>query len=163
MIEQNTTPLDVIDEIYSLAYWMTGSNKDANNLLIRTYLNADKNSSEAELIKKFRICYFDSIGQVPVSGFMETLDQSMSSLTKSLWKWVDEIRLTVLLSEIPGLKHRDIGEINGNTVDTIRLWLSWGRKQLKNGTLLNYSPISKAARAFKKIASPPTAFAPIRN
>jgi DNA-directed RNA polymerase specialized sigma24 family protein len=155
--KENNTQLDLIDEIYSLGYWMTGSKKDASDLLRRTYLNADKNSSEAELIRRFRICYFDSIGQVPVSGFIETLDQSKESLTKSLWKWFEDIKLTVLLSEIPGLKHREIGEITGNTLETIRLWLSWGRKQLKNGKLLNYSPMSKATiQALKTTALPKT-------
>jgi hypothetical protein len=137
MIEEKNTQLDVIDDIYSLAYWMTGSDKDASDLLRRTYLESGKNSSKIELIRKFRICYFESIGQSPLSGFMETLDQSMESLTQSLWKWCEDIKLAVLLSEIPGLKHRDICEITGNTPDTIRLWLSWGRKQLKNGTLLH--------------------------
>jgi hypothetical protein len=145
MIEEKHTQLDVIDEIYTLAYWMTGSRKDARTLLRRTYLNTDKKSSETELIKRFRVCYFDSIGQVPGSVFMETFDQPKERLTKSLWKWIEDIKLTVLLSEIPGLKHRDIGEITGNTLETIGLWLSWGRKQLKNGALLNYSPLSNAA------------------
>lgn len=163
MIEETHTQLDVIDEIYTLAYWMTGSRKDARNLLRRTYLNADRNSSESELIKKFRICYFDSIGQVPDTGFTENLDQSKESLTKSLWKWVEDIKLTVLLSEIPGWKHRDIGEITGNTLETIGLWLSWGRKQLQNGTLLNYAPLSNAARTLKAIATPKTVLAPVRN
>jgi DNA-directed RNA polymerase specialized sigma24 family protein len=147
MIKERNTPLEVIDDIYSLAYWMTGSKKDASNLLRRTYLNAGNNSSEAELIKKFRICYFDSIGKVPISGFMETLDQSKENLAQSLWKWFEDIKLTVLLSEIPGLKHRDLCEITGNTLETIRLWLSWGRNQLKNSIMLNYCPLADAAKA----------------
>ncbi|NTU93342.1 MAG: RNA polymerase subunit sigma-24 [Chlorobiaceae bacterium] len=141
MIAEKNTQLDLIDEIYSLAYWMTGSKKDASDLLKRTYLSAGKQISESELIRKFRICYFDSIGKVPVSGFKETLDQSKESLTKSLCKRFEDIKLTVLLSEIPGLKHRDICEITGNTLETVRLWLFWGRNQLKNGTRMHCSPL----------------------
>jgi hypothetical protein len=163
MTDENNTPLDLIDEIYSLAYWMTGSTKDASKLLKRTYLNTDKNSSASELIKKFRVCYFDSIGQVPVSGFMATFDQPKESLTQSLWKWYEDIKLTVLLSEITGLKHRDICEITGNTLETIRLWLSWGRNQLKNGILLNHSAVSEARKALTTNAIPQTALALIRN
>lgn len=110
MLEEKNTQLDVIDDIYSLAYWMTGSDKDASDLLRRTYLESGKNSSKIELIRKFRICYFESKGQSPMSGFIEILDQSMESLRPSLWKWCEDIKLAVLLSEIPGLKHRDICE-----------------------------------------------------
>ncbi len=163
MTEEKTTQSDVINEIYTLAYWMTGSKKDAGKLLKRTYLNTKKNSSSSELIKKFRLCYFDSIGQVPVSRFMETYDNPKEILTQALWKCFEDIKLTVLLSEISGLKHGDICEITGNTLETIRLWLSWGRKQLINGTLLNYSFVSKATTDIKTNDLPKTALALIRN
>lgn len=164
MTEEKNTRLDVIDVIYSLAYWMTGSEKDAGKLLKSTYLNTSKNSTVFELIKKFRICYFDSIGQIPVSVFNEEdYDQPKESLSESLWKWCEDIKLTVLLSEISGLKHRDICEISGNTLETIRLWLSWGRKQLNNGTLLNYSAVLKVTKALKINALPQTALALISN
>lgn len=150
MIEEKKTSLDVIDEIYSLAYWLTGSKKDASNLLRNTYLGSEKNSSVFELIKKFRLCYYDSIGLVPVSGFMETFDQPKEQLTQSMWKWYEDIKLTVLLSEIPGLKHCDIGEITGNTLETTRLWLFLGRKQLINETLMHYFSLSREKR-FKQM------------
>lgn len=141
MIEEKKTTLDVIDELYSLAYWLTGSKKNASKLIKKTYLSLEKNSSVFELVKKFRLYYFESIGQAPMSGFMGTFDQPKERLNQSLWKRYEEIKLAVLLSEIPGLKHRDICEITGNTLETIRLWLSWGRKQLINDTLMNRSVV----------------------
>lgn len=147
MNSDNSVQLDMIDDIYSLAFWLTGSKKDAGNLLEKTFQNSGTKSSEIELIKKFRICYFESIGKVPASGFTETVDQSATSLKRSLWQRFEDIKLTVLLAEIPGLKYRDIGEITGNTLDTIRLWLFLGRKLLKNGTLLKSAAWPRVTKA----------------
>jgi hypothetical protein len=152
MIKEKKTPLDLMDDIYGLAYWMTGSEKAASELLKRTYLKADIQCSEAELLRIFRICYFDSIGQESTYGFTETLDQSEESLTRSLWKWFEDIKFTVLLSEISGMNHRDISEITGNSLETIRLWLSWGRKQIINGNFFNYPLLSKAESDIEKNA-----------
>jgi DNA-directed RNA polymerase specialized sigma24 family protein len=42
-------------------------------------------------------------------------------------------KLSVLFSEICGLKHRAISIIIGKPLDTIRLWLSTGRKSFAEG------------------------------
>ncbi|WP_236848152.1 hypothetical protein [Chlorobaculum limnaeum] len=58
MIEEKKTPLDLMDDIYSLAYWMTGSEKSASDLLNSVYLNVDIASSEMEIIKNVQNLLF---------------------------------------------------------------------------------------------------------
>jgi DNA-directed RNA polymerase specialized sigma24 family protein len=41
-----------------------------------------------------------------------------------------DIKLSVLLSDVSGLKHRTISHIIGKPIETIRVWLSAGRKSL---------------------------------
>lgn len=145
MNDGNKTPLDLMDDIYSLAYWMTGSEKSASDLLNRVYVNVDIENSEIEVIKMFRICYFESIGVELDSCITSNICPPEENLTHSMWKWLEDIKLSVLLSEISRLKHCDISEITGKSVDTIRMWLSWGRKQVGDGNMLNYFPFLKAA------------------
>ena len=47
-------PLDLVDQMYTIAYWMTGSLKKANNLVYKTYQMVDSETSEVQLFKKFR-------------------------------------------------------------------------------------------------------------
>jgi hypothetical protein len=145
MIDVIKTPIDVMDDIYSLAYWMTGSEKSASDLLNRVYLNVNIESSEMEVIKMFRICYFDSIGVELGSSVTNNLYRPDEDLTQFLWGWFEDIKLSVLLSEIFRLQYCDISEITGKSIETIRMWLSWGRKQIGKGNMFNYYHLSKAA------------------
>jgi hypothetical protein len=156
MIGGMKTRLELMDEIYSLGYWMTGSQKAANDLLTSTYLGTNIASSEPELIRIFRNRYFKSIGKQDTEGdFTDTLDQSKESLARSLWTWAEDIKLTVLLSEISKLKYCDISEITGKSLETIRLWLAWGRKQVGNGSLMNYTLMSKAKKVLNTTLTQP--------
>ncbi len=135
MIKEKRTPMDLMDDIYSLAYWMTGSESAAVELVKRTYLRVDRNTSERELFTTFRACYFDSSrhdGLLPVS---KSLRKPMDRLVASLQQRDADIKLSVLLSAISGLKHQAISKIIGKPLDTIRVWLSAGRKLLAAGVL----------------------------
>ncbi|MCX6178016.1 MAG: RNA polymerase subunit sigma-24 [Chlorobiales bacterium] len=134
MIKAKRTPLDLIDDIYSLAYWLTSSEAKAMELVHKTYLQADHKSSETELFKTFRVCYLESIGQHDALDLPETPCFSKETPEPEFLKQhAADIRLSVLLSEISKLKHRTISRIIGKPLDTIRLWLSAGRKSLANG------------------------------
>ena len=63
MIKAQRTPLDIMDDIYSLAYWLTGSETKATELVNNTYLNVDNKSSETEVFQTFRTCFLESIDQ----------------------------------------------------------------------------------------------------
>ncbi|NTV26881.1 MAG: RNA polymerase subunit sigma-24 [Chlorobiaceae bacterium] len=138
MIQIRKTPMDLIDDIYSIAYWMTGSEKASSDLVSCTYLNAGMDSPETEVFKSFRECYIDTYGQSADLDIRETAGTTMG-LLESLRNWAADIKLSVLLSELTGLKHGQIADVLGKPVDTIRLWLFWGRKFMVNDHLLKAS------------------------
>jgi hypothetical protein len=122
------TALDLLDDIYSLAYWMTGNEEVSKDLVHCTYLSASSISGERELLKGFRECYVTRFGQQADFCTTEKSCQSHLQLFDSPIQWAADIKLSVVLSEISGLKHSQISEIVGKPVETVRLWLLWGRK-----------------------------------
>jgi hypothetical protein len=136
MLKAKRTPMDLMDDIYNLAYWMTGSETETNELVYRTYSHVNMNSTETEVFKTFRTCYFDGIDHDSSFNLPNTLHLSQESLEESLRKQNADIKLSVLLSAIAGLKHRTISKIIGKPLDTIREWLSLGRKTFVNDMLL---------------------------
>ncbi len=138
MMEIKKTPLDLIDDIYNIAYWMTGSEKASSELVSSTYLNTDLNVEETDVLRTFRECYLDTYGQNTELEIQEN-DCAQASLMDSFKQWTADIKLSVLLSEITGLKHAQISEVIGKPVDTIRLWLFWGRKFFAHDHLLRAS------------------------
>ena len=133
MIKAQRTPLDLMDDIYSLAHWLTGSETKATELVNRTYLNVDHLSSETTVFQTFRTCYFDSLDRDDAQSLPETPCFSKETPETALFNRDADIRLSVLLSAISGLKHRAISRILGKPLTTIRVWLSEGRKSLVHG------------------------------
>ncbi len=131
------TALDLLDDLYSLAYWMTGSEDVSTELVYSTYLSANTKTEERVLLKTFRECYMERFGQKadfcwsqqPCESFVQPLD--------SMMQWAADIKLSVLLTEISGLKHLQISEIVGKPVETVRLWLYWGRILLSPANPVN--------------------------
>jgi hypothetical protein len=124
------TAFDLLDDIYSLALWMTGSEKISQELVRSTYLSAKTGTEEKELLKRFRECYMSRFGQSTDFCTGEKSCKNHLQLMDSMIQWSADIKLSVLLSEISGLKHRQISEIVGKPVETVREWLLWGRKLL---------------------------------
>ncbi|NTW69660.1 MAG: RNA polymerase subunit sigma-24 [Chlorobiaceae bacterium] len=133
------TPLDLLNDIYSLAYWMTGSEKESHDLVNLTYLYANNGTKESDLIRTFRKCYVERFGQRADFCTTERPCNTQLQLLDSMKQWSADIKLSVLLSEISGMKHRQISEIVGKPVDTVRLWLLWGRKLLINDSQMKVS------------------------
>ncbi len=130
------TPLDLLDDVYNLAWWMTGSESASCDLVTKTYLKAASKSRETELIKSFRQSYVDLFGQKAAFSADETSCSSDENLIDSLKKWAADMKLSVLLCEISGMSHHQISEIVDKPVETVRLWLYWGRKLLADDRLL---------------------------
>jgi hypothetical protein len=126
----NKTAPDLIDNIYSVAYWMTGSEEISSDLVYCTYLSANLETDESTLLKRFRECYVARFGQYADFSANGKPFKSYVQIVDSLMQWAADIKLTVLLSEISGLKHRQISEIVDKPVETVRIWLLWGRKLL---------------------------------
>lgn len=138
MIEIKRTPLDLIDDIYSLAYWMTGSEKASSELVSTTCLNADLKAPETEVLKTFRECYIDAYGQNTDLDIHET-GNHQGGMIDALKQRAADVKLSVLLSELTGMKHAQISDIIGKPVDTVRLWLFWGRKFFAHDNLMRAS------------------------
>ncbi len=128
MIDAKRAPLDLMDTVYTLAYWMTGSEVATNELFRRTFDTAEINASETELLKAFRECYLNIFAHESSRNIPASLHTPRNLPISSIFKRYADIKLSVLLSEVCELNHRDIAIIIGKPVETIRLWLSWGRK-----------------------------------
>ncbi|TCD47155.1 sigma-70 region 4 domain-containing protein [Chlorobium sp. N1] len=133
------SPIDLLDDIYSLAYWMTGSEKATTELVNMTYVNTDRTQDESTLLKTFRLCYIDRYGQDTEFCIDSTECSGGKKLMAVLRQWAADIKLSVLLSEVSGLKHRQIAEIVGKPVETVRTWLYLGRKLLVNDMIMKAS------------------------
>jgi len=132
MAGETKSLLDVMDDLYTIAYWMTGAEVSANELVNCTYLSTGIDASSTELFKIFRTCYLERYGFDRALGFSESGRQSKVRHPGALRRRFADMKLSVLLSEICGLKHQDISEIIGMPVEILRSRLSWGRKLLVN-------------------------------
>lgn len=130
MNKERKPPVAEMDDLYTLAYGMTGTETRANQLVNRTYLHADRNTTTLELFRMFRTCYFD------MSGFSDPSPYSAEHHDGSLRQRFSDVRLSVLLCEICAFTYRDISEITGMSVETLRNRLSWGRTLLMKALLL---------------------------
>jgi DNA-directed RNA polymerase specialized sigma24 family protein len=133
------TQLDILDDIYSLAYWMTGNQGASQDLVKKTYLYGAPSLEENVLLKTFRDCYVEEFGQKVDFWFNEKGGNKNIQITDSLKQWAADIKFSVLLSEISGLPQQQISEILDKPLETIRLWLFWGRKLYVNNYLLKAS------------------------
>jgi hypothetical protein len=128
-------PLDLVDQMYTIAYWMTGSLKKANNLVYKTYQMVDSETSEVQLFKKFRtVLYAHLCLEVPSLVTHQDFENKESREPESDHQEVDG-RLAVLLAEVCKLRHHSISKILGQPVDKIRLLLSSKRKSMLMGFL----------------------------
>jgi len=139
MKRMKKTALDLLDDLYSLAYWMTGSEDVCQELVYSTYLSAYTGAEEELLLKTFRDCYVARFDQQTDFYATEKPGRSQPQFIDSLMLWAADIKLSVLLSEISGMKHGQISEIVGKPVETVRLWLFWGRKILSKTNLVELS------------------------
>ncbi len=139
MSQIKKTPIDILDDIYSLAYWMTGSEDESTELVQETYIYADNGRKETDLLRIFRERYVERYGQKIDFCISEKSCKSFLPVLDSLKLWAADIKLSVLLSEISGLKHVQIAAIVEKPVDTVREWLLHGRKILVDDCLLKAS------------------------
>lgn len=124
--------VELIDDIYSISLWMTGSVKMSKELVINTFKGLDANTPKIEVLKKFRDCYFE---KMELDRTVDTPNSSLVFLNqiKTVFLQQDTDRkLSALLSEVCKLDHHSIAQILGKPLDTVNLWLSDGRKKLRD-------------------------------
>lgn len=124
----NAPVLDAIDEVYNLAYWMTGNEATAGMLVSQTYSAIDQRASLISLYKAFRENYLKAFGQTPVISAEEAAEIADTDVARAIITLPTDFKMAVLLADIAGLSHRDIATIVGHSVEAVREWLHWGRK-----------------------------------
>ncbi len=120
--------LDAIDEVYNLAYWMTGNEATAGMLVSQTYNSIDKHASLVSLYKAFRENYLKAFGQTPVLSAEEAAEIADTDVARAVVALPTDFKMAVLLADIAGLSHRDIATVVETSVEAVREWLHWGRK-----------------------------------
>lgn len=149
MPSKKRTPNNLLDDIYSMAYWMTGSKDNADHLVYRTYLRVEPGTPEIEVFKTFRECYHDSFINGKISCIPKPSCQPMEQLGEELVKKEADVKLSVLLREIAKLKPAAISKIIGRPIGTINSWLTTGRAWLA-GVSLSSNGHSKPETVAKK-------------
>lgn len=136
MATEEREPLDLLNNLYSLGYWMTGSLKKTNELVLKTYRSIRSDTTEIEVFRTFREVYYEHAGSFNLTSQPTQCNYPDEELLVSLRQQETDKKLTVLLSEICGMNHRAISIIIGKPLDTVRTWLSSGRKSIVEGLLV---------------------------
>ncbi len=130
---------DLLDDVYTLAYWMTKSFGKAHELFRKTYQRAGMDASEIEVFRAFREAYFE-MHDMGYEGkaFVSPVEHALFIIRRQ-----DADRtLSILLSDACGMKHGMISSIIGKPLNMIRAWLSNGRKWLINTIIMLFSMIN---------------------
>jgi DNA-directed RNA polymerase specialized sigma24 family protein len=129
MNHHSRTPvLDAIDDVFNVAYWMTGNEATAGMLVSQTYSAIDKHASLVSLYKAFRENYLKAFGQTPVLSAEEAAEIADTDVARAVVALPTDFKMAVLLADIAGLSHREIASVVEHSVEAVREWLHWGRK-----------------------------------
>jgi hypothetical protein len=108
---------------------MTGSKILARELVVWTYRDVGVETTLNELFKRFRAYYFSNFSIDLFSCFLDAGCKRMNDLQDDpTGRHYDDIKLAVLFADMFGLTCNEIAEINGTDIDTLKIWLWWGRK-----------------------------------
>ncbi len=124
----HSTMIERIDDVYNLAYWMSGDEATAGMLVSQTYLEGGQSKTAVELFKAFRNVYLRSFGQettIEHDGSVMIDDQDVARVIVTM---TADFKLTVLLADVVGLTHSEIAQVIEQPLATVRVWLHWGRK-----------------------------------
>ncbi|NTW49624.1 MAG: RNA polymerase subunit sigma-24 [Chlorobiales bacterium] len=130
MSKQGKSVLEYIDDVYNLAYWMTGNEASTGMLVSQIYLNVDSEATATELFSQFRKLYLNAFGQVIMLNTDDLMLVEDSQVARAIINLPADFKLVVLLADVVELTHAEIASIIGKPVDTVRSWLHWGRKLL---------------------------------
>jgi hypothetical protein len=131
MLFQKRGPVELLDQMYTLAYLLTGSLKKTNDLVYKTYERVSSHTSDIGLFKTFREVYHEAAA---LDEHQNQRGKANGSAVTLLQEQTD-ILLAALLVEICALQHFEISIIMNRSIDTIRLWLSLGRKALLKSSM----------------------------
>ncbi|WP_157098396.1 hypothetical protein [Chlorobaculum limnaeum] len=135
MYDNSREPLDLLDQMYTVAYWMTGSLKQTNNLVYKTYQLVDSETTEVQLFKTFREVFYEHFcfGMTSLKSHQACENEEYTEFGK----YTQEVdgQFAVLLAEVCKMKHQAISKILDQPVEKIRLLLTSRRKSMLAGFL----------------------------
>lgn len=130
MSVMNHSTFDLLDQLYTVAYWMTGSIKKTNALVFNTYQQVDSETSDVELFRTFRKVFYEwPENDAPPLPPKRMAGMAERPEVENRQREADG-KLAVLLAEVCKLKHRAISRILDKPVETIRLLLTSERKAM---------------------------------
>jgi hypothetical protein len=135
MQQLSREPLDLLDQMYTVAYWMTGSLKKTNKLIYKTYQLVDSETSEVQLFKIFRKVFYEHYHVDAPSLVLHEVCESEENHGPENQKLEMDGRMAVLLAEVCTLRHQTISSILERPIETIRLLLTSKRKSMLLGFL----------------------------
>ena len=135
MQKNSREPLDLLDHMYTVAYWMTGSLKKTNNLIYKTYQLVDSETSEIQLFKTFRKVFYEHYCINSPSLVSHDVCESEENTESERQKLEMDGRMAVLLADVCTLRHQAISSILERPIETIRLLLTSNRKSMMLGFL----------------------------
>jgi len=135
MPDNSRDPIDLLDQMYTVAYWMTGSLRKTNNLVFKTYQLVDSETTEVQLFKTFRKVFYEHFcfGMTFLASHQDCENEERAESGKI--KQEIDGRFAVLLAEVCKLKHQAISKILDQPVEQIRLLLTSKRKSMLSGFL----------------------------
>ncbi|ACF14990.1 RNA polymerase, sigma-24 subunit, ECF subfamily [Chloroherpeton thalassium ATCC 35110] len=122
--------MEFIDDVYNLAYWMTGNEASTGMLVSQVYLNTPGQTSAEDLFKLFRKHYLNAFGQSTAFNASDVMFIEDGDVAKAVLNLPSDFKLVVLLSDVLELTHTEISHIIEKPIDTVRSWIHWGRKLL---------------------------------
>jgi len=135
MHDNSREPLDLLDHMYTVAYWMTGSLKKTNTLVYKTYQMVDSETSEVQLFKTFRNVFYEHYClDAPTLVAHHDYENEEAPESEANAREFDG-RLAVLLAEVCKLRHHAISTILEQPIEKIRLLLTSKRKSMLIGFL----------------------------
>jgi hypothetical protein len=127
---QNRGPIDMLDQMYTVAYWMTGSLKKTNELVYKTYQQVDSGSNEVQLFKIFRKVYYEHFNADKFSLESHCTSENPVNFESENDNSEADGRLALLFAEVCKIKHRTLSIILDMPVDMIRKLLTSERKSM---------------------------------
>jgi hypothetical protein len=131
-VSTGSVAMGLIDDVYSVALWMTGDEASAGMLVSQTYLDGATFKNAAGLFKAFRGVYLRSFGQEGLFNTSDAMSIDDRDVARAVIKSSADFKLTTLLADMAELSHNQIADVIEKPVDTVRTWLHWGRKLMSN-------------------------------
>lgn len=133
MCEDRETADDLVQETYLRAWrsfdkFEPGTNCRAWLFRIFFYVRSEHRRSQA---RKPLVFSLDHVKESAVPSQTNTLDLTLNQIKQAFAELPEPFRIAVLLSDIEGLKYREIAEVLNVPVGTVMSRLSRGRQMLR--------------------------------